>query len=129
MRRSRVARARMRPITLAARSLEKARRDEADDETSRGHGPRLAAGKVFDVVQDPLSVGVLEVLADLVQALRGLFRELGRLLFSDPAELVGRGPNVPSRGGDLVSGLRRPLSELLRHAALGLPGGSLCLVA
>src|SRR3954467_2747303 len=105
---------RARPPALTPQGLVRSRRPAPP----RARPPR---GREYRV-----AVGALEVVADLLGALRGLVGQLGGLVLALAAQVVTDRPRVLGRGLDLLAGLRRAGVDLGADAvacrALGLLG-------
>src|SRR4051794_34481509 len=61
-----------RAVALPAGGLQEPRGGEAEREAAEGDGPRLATREILDVAQDGVGIGLREVAAEALGALRGL---------------------------------------------------------
>src|SRR3954452_15596500 len=116
-------------VAAAARGLQHARGGEPEREPAGGDRPRLAAGEVLDVAQDPVGVRLLQPRARALDAVGRLIGDLRRPLLALLAQLPR---DVAQVGGvlvDLLAGLRGALVDLLAHPVAGLSGGLSYLLA
>src|SRR5215212_4864285 len=116
--------ARVAPVLLvapAAGRLEEPGSGEADREATQSHGPRPATAKIFEVGEDPIRIGLLEIAAHPLDASGRLLGRLRGLVLPLLAQLVGDAADVLCRRSHPLAGLGRALVDLLSQAILGAP--------
>src|SRR5215213_7016457 len=78
-----------RPVALAARRLQEARRGKAEHESAGRDRPRVAPSEVLDVAHELVAVGVLQPLPRALGLLGRLLRVAGGRVLALRAELLG----------------------------------------